>query len=104
MRSSRALVVEKRRGLITETRTLSIKRPWTEAVRKPEANKSEGKSKESLHCVLKERRLYFILTMQKRKKRSRNLTDPESDSSRVPNLKRKELDSQVMGPKVTSSI
>ena len=47
MRSSRALVVEKRRGLITETRTLSIKRPWTEAVRKPEANKSEGKSKES---------------------------------------------------------
>lgn len=46
MKSSRALVVEKRRGLRTETRTLNIKRPWTEAVRKPETNKSGGKSKE----------------------------------------------------------
>jgi len=45
MKSSRALVVEKRRGLRTETRTLNIKRPWTEAVRKPETNKSGGKSK-----------------------------------------------------------
>lgn len=39
-------MVEKRRSLRTKTRMLNIKRPWTEAVRKPETNQAGGKSKE----------------------------------------------------------
>ena len=64
------------------------------------------RTRESLHCVLKERSFYFFFIKQKRKKRSPHLTDPEFDALRVSNLKkkRKSWTLGVSKPNTASSI
>lgn len=63
-----------------------------------------GGPRESLYCVSKESSFYFFLIMQTTKKRGHYLRDCKLEVLRVSNFEKKELDSQVMGPIVASSI